>query len=116
MGPFFLKLDFFRVTWLRRFLATLFSCLKFLHLFHRWLLVVLTGTILFHNSVSITKALELFECAFNCEPISNVDADFVSGVFFLVGQWNLSKSWCFKLFGKIAHELKKARVPVSFSG
>jgi hypothetical protein len=116
MGPFLFQLDFFREARLRRFLATLFSCLKFLHLFHRRLLVVFTGTIFFHNSVSITKALELFECAFNSEPISNVDADFVFGIFFLVSQWDLSKSWCFKLFGKIAHELKKARVAVSFSG
>ncbi len=80
------------MTRLRRFLATLFSCLKFFHLFHRWFLVELTGTIFFYDSISITETLELFECAFNSEPISNVDADFVFGIFFLVSQWDLSKS------------------------
>ncbi len=78
------------MTRLRRFLATLFSCLKFFHLLHRGLLVVLAGAVLFHDSISITEALEFLEGTLNSEAISNIDADFVSGVFFLVGQWNLS--------------------------
>ncbi len=76
---------------LGRFLPALFSCLEFLHLFHRWLLVILAGAIFFHDSVSITETLELLEGAFNSEPISNVDADFIFVIFFLVGQRNLSK-------------------------
>lgn len=78
------------MTRLRRFLTTLFSCLKLFHLFHRRLLVVLTGAVLFHDSISITKALELLEGTLNSEAVSNIDADFISVIFFLVGQWNLS--------------------------
>ena len=98
------------MSWLRRFLATLFSVLKLFHLLHRWLLIILTSAVLFHDSISITEALKFLEGTLYSETISNIDADFVSGIFFLVGQWNLSKSWCLKLFGKIAYHLKKARL------
>jgi len=76
---------------LSRFLTTLFSRLELFHLLHRRLLIVLTGTVFFHDSISITEALEFLEGTLNSETVSNIDADFVSGIFFLVGQWNLSK-------------------------
>ncbi len=75
---------------LRRFLTALFSVLKLFHLLHRRFLVVLASAVLFHDSISITEALEFLEGTLNSEAISNIDADFVSGVSFLVGQWNLS--------------------------
>lgn len=93
---------------LRRFLSALFSVLEFFHLLHRRLLIELASAVFFHDPVSIAEALELFEGALDGETISDINADFVSGVFFIVGQWNLSKSWCFRLFGKIAQHLKKA--------
>lgn len=89
-GFFYIESDFLRVTWLRGFLPALFSVLEFFHLFHRRFLVVLASAVLFHDSVSITEALEFLEGAFDRETISNIDADFVSGISLLVGQWNLS--------------------------
>lgn len=81
------------MTGLRGFLTTLFSCLEFFHLLHRWLLIVLAGAVFFYDSISITEALEFLEGTLNGETISDIDADFIFVIFFLVGQWNLSKSW-----------------------
>ena len=82
------------MTRLGRFLTTLFSCLKFFHLLHRRLLIILAGAVFFYDSVGITKALKFLEGTLNSEAISDIDADFVFVIFFLVGQWNLSKSCC----------------------